>query len=178
VDQILDRLERLVRSWINATIDAGAAETEGRQSRNSFSRSGYSARTGDPDFDAAMAELNDFLDTSKTETEKREAKEKREREDRARREREAWERRARSGAGLSDETTYTAIIEAYRYLGLEPFAPFTEVRLAYKKLLFKYHPDKNNSSPEALRKATETTTRINTAYQIIETYEESKKVGK
>ena len=175
MDQILDRLERLVRSWINATIDAGATETEGRQSGNSFSRSGYGTRTGDPDFDAAMAELDEFLDTSKTETEKREAKEKREREERERREREAWERRARNGSGPSDETTYTAIVEAYRYLGLQPFAPFSEVRSAYKKLLFKYHPDRNNSTPEALKKATETTTRINTAYQIIETYEESKK---
>ncbi|MEN6399771.1 MAG: J domain-containing protein [Rectinema sp.] len=175
MDQILDRLERLVRSWINATIDAGADESTGRQSENSFGRSGYRTHTGDPDFDAAMAELDEFLDTSKTETEKREAKEKREREEHERREREAWERRARNGSGPSDETTYTTIVEAYRYLGLQPFAPFSEVRSAYKKLLFKYHPDRNNTSPEALKKATETTTRINTAYQIIETYEESKK---
>ncbi|MCE5257063.1 MAG: J domain-containing protein [Spirochaetaceae bacterium] len=168
MDQILDRLERLVRSWVNATVD-GADYKEQQQARRPSSRS------GNPDFDAAMAELDDFLDTGRTETEKREAREQKEREARERRERAEWERRARSGSGPGDETTYSAIVAAYKYLGLAPFTPFSEVRTAYKKLLFKYHPDKNNSSPEALKKATETTTRINTAYQIIETYEESKK---
>lgn len=168
MDQILDRLERLVKSWVNATID-GADYGEQQRVRRPASRS------GDSDFDAAMAELDDFLDTSRTETEKREAREQQEREAREWKERETWERRARSGAGPADETTYAAIVEAYRYLGVAPFAPFTEVRTAYKKLLFKYHPDRNNETPEALKRATETTTRINTAYQIVETYEESKK---
>jgi curved DNA-binding protein CbpA len=49
------------------------------------------------------------------------------------------------------------------------------VKAAYKKLLFKYHPDRNASSPDQLKKATETSTRINNAYQIIEAYEEARK---
>lgn len=166
MDQFFDRLERLVKSWINAGSDA------------SFSPSGFSSSrrtsTGDPDLDAAMAELDDFLDTSKTETERREAEAER-RERSARQEQNRFYRSGpNSGSGVSQEETSKAIREAYAYLGLPPYAPFPEVKSAYKKLLFKYHPDRNSSSPEALKKATETSTRINAAYQIIEAYEEAK----
>ncbi|MCE1206970.1 MAG: J domain-containing protein [Spirochaetia bacterium] len=177
MDQLFDRLERLVKSWINAGSDA------------SFSPSGFSSSrrtsSGDPDLDAAMAELDDFLDTSKTETERREAEAKRREEAmRAEAERREWSARQEqnrfyrsgpnSGSGVSQEDTSKAIREAYAYLGLPAYAPFPEVKSAYKKLLFKYHPDRNSSSPEALKKATETSTRINAAYQIIEAYEEAR----
>jgi len=59
-------------------------------------------------------------------------------------------------------------------LGLSPYAPFPEVKTAYRKLLLKYHPDRNSGTPEALKRATETSTKINAAYQIIETHEAAK----
>ncbi len=120
-----------------------------------------------------MAELDDYLDTSKTETERREAEEQRAQTQREQRARE--EQRRRYGAQAGGEQTAVVIEQAYRYLGLNPYAPFAQVKAAYKKLLFTYHPDRNSSSPEALKKATETSTRINAAFQIIEAYEESKK---
>jgi DnaJ-domain-containing protein 1 len=165
VDQIFERLEKLVKAWVDSAVDSAAPRS------STSARSSY----GDPDLDAAMAELDDYLDTSKTESEKREA----EARAKAERDRKANEERARrnqqySGAQYSSESTTAVIEQAYRYLGLQPYAAFAEVKTAYKKLLFKYHPDRNASDPASLKKATETSTKINSAYQIIEAYEESK----
>ena len=158
MDQIFERLEKLVKAWVNSGVD---------------STSSY----GDPDLDAAMAELDDFLDTSKTESEKKEEQERKARAERDRRLREEQAKRSHETYGASSyaDGTKAVVEDAYRYLGMTPYAPFAEVKSAYKKLLFKYHPDRNAASPEALKKATETSTRINAAFQIIEAYEESKK---
>lgn len=163
MDQIFERLERLVKAWVNSGASSSAPQ----------GRSPSFKSYGDPDLDAAMAELDDYLDTSKTETERREAEEQRAQTQREQRARE--EQRRRYGAQAGGEQTAVVIEQAYRYLGLNPYAPFAQVKAAYKKLLFTYHPDRNSSSPEALKKATETSTRINAAFQIIEAYEESKK---
>jgi hypothetical protein len=178
VDQIFERLERLVKSWVNSGLSSSSGNEEYRRPGSIFGAGPRSGGSGDSDFDAAMAELDDFLDTSKTETERREAEERRAQEERERRARQEQEKRYRAyGAGTAAQDTEKAIEDAYRYLGLKPYAPFAEAKAAYKKLLFKYHPDRNASSPEALKKATETSTRINTAFQIIEAYEESRKAG-
>ncbi|HWR12303.1 MAG TPA: J domain-containing protein [Rectinemataceae bacterium] len=168
MDQIFERLEKLVKAWVSSGTSAAAS---------SYGRAGTRQTYGDPDMDAAMAELDDFLDTSKTESEKREAEEGRAQAERERRAREEQNRRYRTswGNGTSADATNAVIEDAYKYLGLKPYSPFAEVKAAYKKLLFKYHPDRNASTPDQLKKATETSTRINAAYQIIETYEESKK---
>lgn len=173
MDQIFDRLERLVKAWVNSGSSGNDAYGQGTVSARAASRRGY----GDPDLDAAMAELDDFLDTSKTETERREAEEKKAQEDRERRAREQRSRTQGSSwsGGAPNASTSAVIEDAYRYLGLTPYAPFPEVKAAYKKLLFKYHPDRNAATPDQLKKATETSTRINNAYQIIEAYEEARK---
>jgi len=180
VDQIFERLEKLVKAWANAGVD----------SSSSYGRSASRTTYGDPDMDAAMAELDDFLDTSKTESEKKEEQERKSqaerdrkaREDRNTREEQARRKRGTYGTGYSNgngpsyaDGTKAVIEDAYHYLGMPPYAAFAEVKTTYKKLLFKYHPDRNASSPEALKKATETSTRINAAFQIIEAFEESKK---
>lgn len=166
MDQIFERLERLVKAWVNSGTSSSASyagKTSGRSS-------------GDADLDAAMAELDDFLDTSKTESERREAAERRREAERERQETERRRRRGSSAGGFEAAGRTQAVVEeAYRYLGLKAYAPFAEVKAAYKKLLFTYHPDRNSSSPELLKKATETSTRINSAFQIIEAYEEAKK---
>ena len=86
MDQIFDRFERLFKSWV-----AGDAENLGARPS-----SGWASR--DPDLDEAMAELDDYLDRGRTETE---ARERREAADRARREREEAERRSRPGGGYA-----------------------------------------------------------------------------
>lgn len=172
MDQIFERLEKLVKAWASSGTSAVAS---------SYGRAGTRQTYGDSDLDAAMAELDDFLDTSKTESEKREAEEQRAQAERERRAREDQNRRYRTSWGngasadASADATNAVIEDAYKYLGLKPYSPFAEVKAAYKKLLFKYHPDRNASTPDQLKKATETSTRINAAYQIIEAYEESKK---
>lgn len=163
MDQIFERLERLVRAWTNLGGDGSA-----RPSSSSY---------GDPDLDAAMAELDDFLDTSKTETEKRQTREEEEARSRARRERERASSGGSHGGGAYHDPSFEqgqAVEQAYRYLGFQPGAPFAEVKAAYKRLLFKHHPDRNSSSPAEAKRATETSAKINAAYQIIEAYEEAK----
>jgi len=122
-----------------------------------------------------MAELDDFLDTSKTETERRESEERRRAEERRAQEARA---RTRDGGyrtqGTQEPSTKSVVEDAYRYLGLPPYAAFADVKTAYKKLLFKHHPDRNSGTPDQMKRATETSSRINAAYQIIEAYEESR----
>jgi DnaJ-domain-containing protein 1 len=170
VDQIFERLERLVKAWVNTTVDSTQGHAGGQTA--------YRSSSGDSDLDAAMAELDDFLDTSKTETERREEEARRAAEQ-ARLRREEQARKSGShgnyyGSAQQAPDTKKVVEDAYRYLGCQAYAPFAEVKTAYKKLLFKYHPDRNSSTPEKLKSATETSSRINAAYQIVEAYEQSK----
>lgn len=155
MDQIFDRFERLFRSWVSE----GADDLFGGGLRQSRSK-------GDPDFDSAMDELDDFLDRGRTETE---AKER----GRVRREREESARRASS----SSHTAYSrpsgppeALVQAYRSLGLAYGTPFPEVKAAYKRLLMQNHPDRNSATPEQLKRSTEISMQINAAYHRIETW--------
>lgn len=168
MDQIFERLERLVKAWANSFTDSSA--TVRRQAPTAG---------GDADYEAAMAELDDYLDTSRLESEKRETRERKAQEDRERHAREEQARRYREqmGANGGAAATSKVIEDAYRYLGFPPYAHFADVKAAYKRLLFKYHPDRNTSSPESLKASTEKSARINAAFQIIETYEESKRQG-
>jgi DnaJ-domain-containing protein 1 len=158
VDQIFDRFERMFRSWVSADADELFGRTH-------TARAG--ASSGDPDLDAAMDELNDFLDTGRTETEARER-------DRARREREAAARAGGSYSGASSSYNSRpsgpppALVQAYKVLGLPYGAPFPEVKAAYKRLLMQNHPDRNSATPEQLKRSTEISVQINAAYQRIE----------
>jgi curved DNA-binding protein CbpA len=51
----------------------------------------------------------------------------------------------------------------YEVLGVVPDANFEEIKEAYRRLAFKYHPDKNLKSEEAHKKMQE----INEAYAIL-----------
>ncbi len=157
MDQIFDRFERMFRSWVN-----GAAE----EVENLFGSSRSRSSTGDPDFDEAMAELDDFLDRGKTESEARERA-------RERREQEAYNRSGSSysgSAGRSPSGPPAQVIQAYRTLGLSYGTPFAEVKAAYKRLLMQNHPDRNSATAEQLKRSTEISAQINAAYSIIETW--------
>lgn len=169
MDQIFERLERLVKAWVNTTV-----ETTQERSGGGTRATGRRSSSGDSDLDAAMAELDDFLDTSKTETERREEEARRAAEQAQRRREEQARRNGGYGASQQAPDTKKVVEDAYRYLGCSAYAPFADVKTAYKKLLFKYHPDRNSSTPDQLKSATETSSRINAAYQIIEAYEQSK----
>lgn len=175
MDQIFNRLERLIKSWISLDEDGTAPYSPFQGGRP---RGG----SGDPDFDAAMSELDDMLGADRTATEQREAEERRRREAERRRAEEAARTRERTGRsdgsrGSSGHATAAearrALDEAYRTLGVAPGTPLPEVKAAYKKLLKLNHPDLNAQTPERLKRATEISSRINVAFQLIEAWEES-----
>lgn len=171
MDQLFDRFERLFRSWVQEDSDRsfGGAAPAGR-----FRAS------GDPDFDSAMEELDDFLDQGRTETEAREReRERREREEAARRAASARSgysqysgRPSGQAAGPSGQASGPpqALVQAYRTLGLAYGAPFSEVKSAYKRLLMQNHPDRNSATPEQMKRSTEISAQINGAYHRIETW--------
>ena len=160
MDQIFDRFERMFKSWVSSATDDVEELLGGSRAHRP---------SGDADLDAAMAELDDFLDMGRTESE---AKER----DRARREREEAARRA-SGAGRSSASgPPAALLQAYRSLGLAYGTPFPEVKAAYKRLLMQNHPDRNSATPEQLKRSTEISAQLNAAYQRIETWNSTGKL--
>ena len=64
------------------------------------------------------------------------------------------------------------------YLNLElPFgSDFNAVKDAYKKLIIKYHPDKNNRDTKSINRATERTKDLNISFQKIKAWETAKQV--
>jgi len=115
-----------------------------------------------------MSELDDYLDTGRTETEARER-------ERARHEREEAARRRSSSSSYAGSAGRPsgppeALIQSYKTLGLAYGTPFPEVKAAYKRLLMKNHPDRNSATPEQLKRSTEISAQINAAYQRIETW--------
>jgi hypothetical protein len=160
VDQIFDRFERLFKSWVSGTANAAVDGAEelfgGTRTRRS---------SGDSDLDAAMDELDDFLDMGRTESEAKE----RERARRARE--EALRRPAAAPSGPP-----AALVQAYRSLGLAYNTPFPEVKAAYKRLLMQNHPDRNSATPEQLKRSTEISAQLNAAYQRIETWKTTGKL--
>jgi len=154
VDQIFDRLERLVRAWTSSAFREGFG-------RNNF---GSSDTFEDQDLADAWQELESYLDPSKTESE-REAEMRRRSEFRSQASNDQDPRKAMERQAVQD---------AYRFLGLEPYAPFAEVKARYKELLKKHHPDRHTASPEDMKTATAVSAKINAAYQLIETWEEAR----
>ena len=159
MDQLFDRFERMFMSWVTSATD-DASETLG-------TRRGSVRGSGDPDLDAAMDELNDYLDQGRTETETRE------REEARRRTAEESQRRQNaysSSSGYSRPGPPEALLQAYRTLGLGYGVTFPEVKAAYKRLLMQNHPDRNSATPEQMKRSTEISAKINAAYHCIETW--------
>ncbi len=63
-------------------------------------------------------------------------------------------------AGSGSPTRGMTPDEAYAALGLAPAAPPKQIRAAYRRLAFEYHPDRNSNDAESLRRFT----RIAAAY--------------
>ncbi len=162
MDQIFDRFERMFKSWVSSATDDAEELFGGARVRGS---------SGDPDLDAAMDELDDYLDRGRTESEARER-------DRARREREEAARRASgtSTASSRPSSPPAALLQAYRSLGLAYGTPFPAVKAAYKRLLMQNHPDRNSATPEQLKRSTEISAQLNAAYRCIETWNSTGKL--
>ncbi|MFZ4615853.1 MAG: J domain-containing protein [Rectinemataceae bacterium] len=157
MDEIFDRFGRLIKSW--ATQGIGAAQGIGADQG-----AGKVHRSGDADFDSAMSELDDFLAVGKNEDS--EARAAREARERARAE-AAAKAAAKAEAATAPDPR---LVAAYQTMGLAFGRPFDEVKAKYKKLLMQHHPDRHAGDPASMKRATETSARINSAFQLIETW--------
>ncbi len=151
MDQIFDRLETLLKSlWNQERIPPGSTRLGGHRSGSYV----------DSDLDDAMDELDAFLRNDRGEQERLE----RERTRRA----EETARGGRNNETRARPEPASKLAEDYRTLGLPYGAPMSTVKAAYKRLLKQHHPDRHGESPEAQKKATEHSARINEAYSRIE----------
>jgi DnaJ-domain-containing protein 1 len=114
----------------------------------------------DEDMQDAWDELEDYLNEGKTER----------REQTRRREQARTEPRPRA------DQAREKLWADYTNLKVPFGAPFEEVKLAYKKLLRQYHPDKHASDPQKFKLATEITSKLNQSFQRIEEFERDSKM--
>ena len=157
VDQLFDRFGNLLKSWTQS----------GDKPFSDPDRNHGSLFTSDPILDEAMAELDAFLDDDK------------EKQERLRRNAEARDR-ARQQARATPKPAPAPpakLVAAYKTLGLAYGTPFEQAKQAYKKLLKEHHPDKHGSAPDAQKRATETSARINDAFRVIETWHDTGTLG-
>ena len=109
------------------------------------SGSGGSGRHGDPDLNAAYEELDDFLNGKEG----------------------GWKETAQ------ERNVPAELLADFAELGLSAGASAAECKAAYKKLLKIHHQDRHAGNPEAMKKATEKTTRVNAAYGRIELWQKN-----
>jgi hypothetical protein len=145
---IFDRIEDVIKSYLNS-------EDEPRLDNGQ-------RRRGDPDYEAAYKELNEYLNDGASAYDRT--------RERASFEYEAREQRA-SGAGAAVPEDLRL---AFAELGLSFGASAEECKAAYKQLLKIHHPDRHAGHAENMRKATAKSARINAAYDRIESWRQGK----
>lgn len=69
------------------------------------------------------------------------------------------------------------LLEDFKTLRILPGASKEECKNAWKRLLMKYHPDKNADSPEMLKKANEISVQVTQAWRKIARWFETGKVS-
>jgi len=151
MDKFFDRLGEVLKNFLDEDSDRLFGT---RQARRPWS---------DPDLDAAYDELEEFLNSERGEHKKS----------------YAWSDTHTNTEGFSYQgakrpSSKPSIPESLRKdfeeLGL-PFGASEEAcKAAYKRLLKIHHPDRHAGHPENMKKATEKSSRINAAYQRIETW--------
>ena len=109
------------------------------------------SENGDSDYAEAWDELNDFL-SDKGSVNKNNSTDKK----------------------TSIPKTPEVLRQDYLNMGVPFGSDFNITKNAYKKLIIKYHPDKNSSNTESIKKATEKTKKLNISFQKIKAWELAK----
>jgi DnaJ-domain-containing protein 1 len=135
---ILDRLGNVIRSYLH----------DGDGERPS--------RSGDPDYNEAWEEIDDFLGNRGRAAEDKPAS-------------GAKAGNGRAARGGAPENLRRDFAE----LGVEFGAPPEACKAAYKRLLKLHHPDRHAGHAGNMKKATEKSARINAAYDRIERWRNS-----
>jgi DnaJ-domain-containing protein 1 len=150
MDKFFDRLGEVLKNFLDEDSDQLFGT---RQARRPFS---------DPDLDAAYDELEEFLNSGKGGQQKS----------------YAWsdthtntEKKASSKPSIPE-----SLRKDFDELELPFGASEEECKAAYKRLLKIHHPDRHAGHPGNMKKATEKSSRINAAYQRIETWRQTGKV--
>jgi hypothetical protein len=160
---IWDRLGDVIKSYLN----------DGDSKGGKTSRAEGGPRYGDPDLEAAFAELNEFLGSGKPEA------------DASGRNKSGdarggghgssdWDRAfaGGSGGGKTGGMPPESLRGDFAELGLPFGTSDEECKQAYKKLLKIHHPDRHAGHEGNMKKATEKSARINAAYDRIQRWRE------
>jgi len=159
---IFDRLGRVINSYFN---DFG----ERTNSQFKSSTGNFTGSSGDPDFEAAFDELNDFLNNKEPRSENKRTEYK-------------WSDNTGSSSGGSSarssprgaSSVPEELRDDFEKLGV-PFGADEETcKAAYKKLMKIHHPDRHAGHEGNFKKATEKTARINSAWDRIEKWRKTK----
>jgi DnaJ-domain-containing protein 1 len=146
---IFDRLENLVKSYLNGEDAPFSESREGR-------------RYGDPDLDSAYEELNEFLNAGKSGGTGGFSGGNS----------QAGGTNTAGGRTVRNESAGNPVPGELRRdfaeLGIPFGAPAGECKAAYKQLLKKHHPDRHAGHAGNMRKATEKSARVNAAFDRIE----------
>ena len=135
---MLDRLGNVIKSYLN---DYSEGQNRGERLRQGRS---------DPDYNAAYEELDDFLNKKDKQSGGETSKE------------------ASKGSSGHNRVPPESLNKDFEELGLSPDASFEECKAAYKSLLKIHHPDKHSGHENNMKKATEKSARVNTAYRRLE----------
>jgi len=151
---IFDRLGSLINSYLNDFGD---------QTQRTFKSPNM--KSGDPDFDAAYEELDDYLNKdARYEKGRASGGEKTNQYSWRGRETENDSRQSRINLPPEELRADYALLEV-------AFGADEETcKISYKKLLMIHHPDRHTANEGNYKKATEKTAKINAAYDRIESY--------
>ncbi len=59
-------------------------------------------------------------------------------------------------------------LEAFKALEIQPGTPFEQIKVTYKAMMKKYHPDKFHNEPNKYKSALEISQKINKAFDVLE----------
>jgi hypothetical protein len=151
---VLDRIAALLRAVFG---DADATGRRAGSFHETGSPRGPSQRPLDPDLAAAWDELNAYLGDESGER---------------RGTGPGADRRADARGPGGPRTPPEALRSDYANLEVAFGADIDTVRRSYKRLVLRYHPDRQGGDPEKIRIATEITKKVNESFERIRSFQE------